>query len=369
MVIGAWNIRTLLDRDQTMRPERRTALVSKELARYNIEIAALSETRLPNEGQLTESGTGYTFFWSGRGEEDRREAGVGFAIKTMIVSKLPSLPKGINDRLMTLRLPLEGKYHATLISAYAPTMTNSDDIKDKFYADLEAVLASVPKSDKIIMLGDFNARVGSDHQAWEGVIGQHGIGKCNSNGHLLLRLCAANDLLITNTVFRLPNRNKTTWMHPRSKHWHMIDYVIVRKRDRQDIRVTKAMCGAECWTDHRLLISKVKFKIQPPRRPQGFKTLKRLNITSLKDPAKAQSLASALDEKLNSTKLDADDLEKSWSSLKALLYDTASNIIGHNTRKHQDWFDENDKEIEALLKRKHQLHRACTNDPSCTAKK
>ena len=42
-------------------------------------------------------------------------------------------------------------------------------------------------------------------------------------------------------------------MHPCSKNWHLIDYVIVRRKDRQDVRVTKTMCGADCWTDHRLV--------------------------------------------------------------------------------------------------------------------
>ena len=64
--IGAWNVRTLLDNDKTERLERRTALVAKELARYNVDIAALSETRLPDKGQITERGRGYTFFSSGR---------------------------------------------------------------------------------------------------------------------------------------------------------------------------------------------------------------------------------------------------------------------------------------------------------------
>ena len=101
-----------------------------------------------------------------------------------------------------------------------------------------------------ILLGDFNVRVGTDHQTWEGVIGSEGVGKCNSNRLLLLRKCAEHELLITNTVFTLPTRRKTTWMHPPSKHWHLNDYVIVRRKDRQDVRVTKTMCGADCWTDH-----------------------------------------------------------------------------------------------------------------------
>ena len=211
-------MRTLLDRAGTNRPERRTALIASELARYNVQIAALSETRFADEGQLTEQTSGYTFFWIGRGQDERREAGVGFAIKSNLVSKLANPPKGINDRLMTARLPLPKKKHATLISAYAPTMTNPEEVKDKFYEDLKATISAVPRTDKLILLGDFNARVGSDHTSWEGVLGKHGIGKCNSNGLRLLETCTAYDLLITNTVFRLPNRNKTSWMHPRSKH-------------------------------------------------------------------------------------------------------------------------------------------------------
>ena len=97
-------------------------------------------------------------------EEEQREAGVGFAIMSYLVSKLSGLPKGINDRLMMLRFPLSGKRHATIVSAYAPTMTNPDEVKDKFYDDLDSVISAAPRTDKLILLGDFNARVGTDHQ-------------------------------------------------------------------------------------------------------------------------------------------------------------------------------------------------------------
>ena len=136
ITFGAWNVRTLLDNSQTNRPQRRTALVGKELGRYNVDIAALSETRLAEEGQLKEIGAGYTFFWSGRASDERREAGVGFAIKNELVNKLSSLPQGINDRLMSLKLPLPGKKQATIISAYAPTMTSLPEVKETFYEDL-----------------------------------------------------------------------------------------------------------------------------------------------------------------------------------------------------------------------------------------
>ena len=211
---------------------------------------------LVEEGLLKEVGAGYTFFWSGRKKEERREAGVGFAIKSHLVSKLSGLQKGINDRLISLKLPLSGKRHATIVSAYAPTMTNPDEVKDKFYDDLDSVISAAPRTDKLILLGDFNARVGT-----EGVNGSEGVEKYNSNGLLLLRKCAEHKLLITNKVFRLSARTKSSWLHPRSKHWHLIDYVIVRRKERQDIRVTKTMYSADCWADHRLVISKLNLRI------------------------------------------------------------------------------------------------------------
>ena len=72
---------------------------------------------------------------------------------------------------MTLRLPLSGKRHATIVSAYAPIMANPDEVKDKFYDDLDSVISATPRTDKLILVKEFNARVGTDHQTWEGVIG------------------------------------------------------------------------------------------------------------------------------------------------------------------------------------------------------
>ena len=356
-----------MDNAQANRPERRTALVGLELARYKVDIAALSETRLAEEGQLKEAGAGYTFFWSGRAAEDRREAGVGFAVRNELVTKLSSLPQGINDRLMTMKVPLSGGKQATIISAYAPTMTNPDDIKEKFYEDLHSLVISTPASEKLIILGDFNARVGSDHQTWDGVIGMNGIGRCNSNGLLLLQFCAEHELLITNTVFRLPARNRTSWMHPRSKHWHLIDYVLVRKKDRQDVRVTRSMCGADCWTDHRLIVSKMKLRIFPKRRPQGKAARKRLHVSKLKNPSVSLELTKKLEEHAEQIQV-TDNVEDSWASFHDTVYTAAHENLGPTQRKHQDWFDENSEEITKLLEEKHRLHRIYLRNKSTANK-
>ncbi|BHF69139.1 hypothetical protein SprV_0301218100 [Sparganum proliferum] len=77
--------RRRLHNPRSNRPQRRTALVFRELARYKVDIAALRETRFPEQGQLEELGAGYTFFLSGRPRAERHDAGVAFAIRTDIV--------------------------------------------------------------------------------------------------------------------------------------------------------------------------------------------------------------------------------------------------------------------------------------------
>ena len=96
--ICCWNVRTLLDREASSRPERRTALVTRELQRLNIDIAAHSETRLSDEHQLTEVNSGFTIFWVGKPKGEKRDGGVGFAIRTTMVEQL-ECTCSINDRI------------------------------------------------------------------------------------------------------------------------------------------------------------------------------------------------------------------------------------------------------------------------------
>ncbi len=339
------------------RPHRKTALVALELARYNIDIAALSETRLHGEDSLTEAGAGYTFFWKGVPEGSRRNHGVGFAVKSKLLQRIPESPIGINERLMTWCIPLAKKRFATLISAYAPTLDAEHNIKDDFYRALDAILQKTPATDRLILMGDFNARVGTEHLVWSKVIGQHGVGKINHNGVRLLSLCAEHQLVIINTISQMKNRFKTTWQHPRSKYWHLLDYVIVRQKDRQDVLTTRVMRGVECWTDHLMVRSNLLMRIQP-RSPRTA-SYKKLNCTALNSHTTKDTLRQLLAENLNKIQEESTD----WPALRQAIYKAALEALGQLRTHHQDWFDSNSAEILSLLKAKHEAHKALLSCP------
>ena len=143
-----------------------------------------------------------------------------------------------------------------------------------------------------------------------------------------LRSFTASSVLNMITVFRLPNRNKT---HPRSKHWHLIDYVIVRRTDRQDVRVTKqdvrvtkTMCGADCWTDHRLAASKPNLRIQPARRPQDKKASKRLDVSKLNRDSMRQAFLTDICNQLNAINLSSENPEESWTVFHKTVHASAA---------------------------------------------
>lgn len=145
--LATWNVRTLLDSyGRTERPHRRTALIAAELRRYNIDIAALCETRLLDEGSLIEEGSGYTFFWKGYPPGGQHLHGVGLAIKNTLLPRLTETPVGISERLMTLRIPLAKNRFATLLSVYAPTLPSDTEVKDSFYQSLDEALHRIPKT-------------------------------------------------------------------------------------------------------------------------------------------------------------------------------------------------------------------------------
>ncbi|XP_062504956.1 uncharacterized protein LOC134181704 [Corticium candelabrum] len=345
---------------------RKTAILSHELKRYRIDIAALSETHLADNGELREVGGGFTIFWKGRPASEKRQSGVGLAIRTSLVNRLDTLPKGITDRLMTVRVLLTSHNYLTIISAYAPTMCDTIEAKEKFYDDLNNVIKSVSPKDKLLLLGDFNARVGSDHEAWAGILGHHGIGTENSNGTLLLTLCASHDLTITNTLFQQQDKYKTTWMHPRSSRWHMIDFAIVRRADVKYVKHTRVMRGASATdlSDHRMVRINLLYTIKAPARHQSKSKQQKLNVDSLRTLGARENLCEKISETLGSVPActSACDIDSQWSCLRDSVYDASKQVLGIQGKKHQDWFDDNDIDICNLLDSLHHKHRAWLAD-------
>ena len=133
--------------------------------------------------------------------------------------------------------------------------------------------------------------------------------------------------------------------------------------------MTKTMCSADCCTDHRLVVSKLNLRVQPARRPQGKEVPKRLDVSKLKQDSKRQAFINDICSRLDAMELRSDDPEEKWTVFRDTVHSSAMDSLGPVSRKHQDWFDGNDEEIQGLLEEKHQKHKAYLSNTSSVSNK
>ena len=113
-----------------------------------------------------------------------------------------------NDRMISV--PFQGKpFNITVIQVYAPTSNTEEAEVDQFCEDLQDLLELTPKKDVLFILGDWNAKVGS--QETPGVTGKFGLVVQNEAGQRLIEFCQENTLVIANTLFQQHKRRLYAW--------------------------------------------------------------------------------------------------------------------------------------------------------------
>ena len=112
-----------------------------------------------------------------------------------------------NDRMTSVRLQSK-PFNITVIQVYAQT-SNTEEAEDEwFYEDLQDHLELTPKKDVFFIIGDWNAKVGS--QETPGVTGKYGLEMQNEAGQRLIEFCQENALVIANTLFQKHKRRLYT---------------------------------------------------------------------------------------------------------------------------------------------------------------
>ena len=119
-------------------------------------------------------------------------------------------------------------FNITVIQVYAPTSNAEETEVEWFYEDLQDLLELTPKKDVLFIIGDWNAKVGS--QETPGVTGKFGLGMRNEAGQRLIELCQENALVIANTFFQQHKRRLYMWTSPVSQHQNQTDYIVCSQR-------------------------------------------------------------------------------------------------------------------------------------------
>ena len=111
----------------------------------------------------------------------------------------------------------QGKqFNITVIQVSALTSNTEEAEVEKFYEDLQDLLELTPPKDVLFIIGDWNAKVGS--QETPGVTGKFGFGIGNEAGQRLIEFCQGKALVIANTLFQQHQRRLYTWTSPDSQY-------------------------------------------------------------------------------------------------------------------------------------------------------
>ena len=122
---------------------------------------------------------------------------------------------------------LQGKpFNITVIQVYAPNSNAEEAEVEWFYEDLPDLLELTPKKDVLFIIGDWNAKVGS--QETPRVTGKFGLGVQNEAGQRLIDFWQENSLVIPNTLFQQHKRRLYTWTSSDGQNQTQIDYILCR---------------------------------------------------------------------------------------------------------------------------------------------
>ena len=172
----------------------------------------------------------------------------------------------------------QGKpFNITVIQVYVLTSNAEEAEVEHFYEDLQELLELTPKKDIVFVIGDWNAKVGS--QEIPGVTGKFGLGVQNEAGQRLTEFCQENALVIANNLFQQHKRQLYPWTSLDGQYLYQTDYSLCSQRWRSSIQLAKTRLGADWCSDHELLIAKFRLKLKkvgkttrPFRYDLNFKT-------------------------------------------------------------------------------------------------
>ncbi|GFN81032.1 craniofacial development protein 2-like protein [Plakobranchus ocellatus] len=222
---------------------------------------------------------------------------------------------------------------------------DSKDVEvEKFYEEIEKAKGYLKSQDTIIVMGNFNAKVGDERV--KDVVGPSGIGTVNERGSRLIECYQVKDFTITNkpTWYQNQPRRQWTWKRPGDRRRNKIDYILIQKRFRNAVKTSKSLPVADCDSDHIPVMCKFQIILKKLRKANANS---KFQMDLLKSDEKLKDkIAVAVHNKYETLK-NISEVEELWSEMKNSLNEVIEkNVPKKDKKEHKKWIN---KEILDLM--------------------
>ena len=229
----------------------------------------------------------------------------------------------------------------TVVNVYGPhtgIVMSNDEEQDKFFSDLTDVTSSCRSSALFYIAGDFNAKLGMQHDK-ETFMGRHTRGTRNINGTALAHFLDAHGLFACNTSFTHPARHQTTWQGVRRdtvtdqmvKIFNVIDYIICRQSQKALLQDFRSYFGTTVESDHRLVITRIDtsrlFRCWGRTKLTSSRTI-RYATDSFADPNIQTCYRTEVQQGLADTQPSVTSAQESWNTLSKVILSSAAATVG-----------------------------------------
>ena len=363
-VIGAWNVRTMYEAGKA-------AQIAAEMRNYKLTILGISEARWTGWGQKRLI-SGEMVLFSGHEEDDAPHTlGVAMMLSRAAQGALIGWEAhGPRILLATFRTK-KRSINLDVIQCYAPTNESDEGDKEEFYNRVMTIVQGRPRRNIVVLMGDFNAKIGNSNTGYEEVMGQQGIGEMNDNGERFADLCAAADLVIGGSIFQHKRIHKATWVSPDMRTMNQIDHVCISKKFRRSLQDVRVKRGADVASDHHLLVARMKLKLKRHYTEQtAYRT--RYNTSLLKDQAKKEEFKISLFNKFQVLQeiLEDETTEGKWQSMKETVQSTCQEVLGNRKQAHKEWMTAGTlSKIEERKRKKSEVNNSRTRAQKNKAQK
>ena len=254
--------------------------------------------------------------------------------------------KKVSDRLMAIKLEVNGSI-LNIVSAYAPQINNSMEEKNDFWEDLDGLIESISKEERIVLGADLNKRVGEGNIRDEEIMGRYGAGTRNKEGSMAVDFGKRMDLAIVNTYFKKKDEHRVTYKSGGKST--QVDYVMCRKRNLKEMCDCKVILNECVAKQHSMVVCKMALMV---KKKKAEKVKSKIRWWKLKETSYQEAFRQEVTRILGG--------KDEWDKTEEMLRKTAETVQGVTFGKRKGdketwWWNE---EVQKSRKEKKEAKKA-----------